>query len=49
MCTQPPELLARGTLSPSADVFAVGVLMWEIFTAEKVRASRAWLRARGLD
>jgi hypothetical protein len=25
-----------GTLSPSADVYAVGVLMWELFTAEKV-------------
>mmetsp|Transcript_14058 Transcript_14058/g.30435 ORF Transcript_14058/g.30435 Transcript_14058/m.30435 type:complete len:668 (+) Transcript_14058:557-2560(+) len=32
----PPELLAKGTLSPSADVYAVGVLMWEIYTAEKV-------------
>lgn len=33
----PPELLAKGTLSPSSDVYAVGVLMWEIFTGEKVR------------
>eukprot|EP00197_Chlamydomonas_leiostraca_P014486 CAMPEP_0202860868 /NCGR_PEP_ID=MMETSP1391-20130828/2447_1 /ASSEMBLY_ACC=CAM_ASM_000867 /TAXON_ID=1034604 /ORGANISM="Chlamydomonas leiostraca, Strain SAG 11-49" /LENGTH=476 /DNA_ID=CAMNT_0049540143 /DNA_START=206 /DNA_END=1633 /DNA_ORIENTATION=- len=32
----PPELLAKGTLSPSSDVYAVGVLMWEIFTGEKV-------------
>ncbi|GFH20211.1 protein kinase domain-containing protein [Haematococcus lacustris] len=32
----PPELLAKGTLSPSSDVYAVGVLMWELFTAEKV-------------
>ena len=32
----PPELLARGTLSAASDVYAVGVLMWEIFTGEKV-------------
>ena len=32
----PPELLCKGLLTPSADVYAVGVLMWEIYTAEKV-------------
>ncbi len=32
----PPELLAKGTLTTKADVYAIGVLMWEIFTAEKV-------------
>lgn len=32
----PPELLAKGTLSPKADIYAIGILMWEIFTAEKV-------------
>ncbi len=31
-----PSCLPAGTLSPSSDVYAVGVLMWEIFTAEKV-------------
>lgn len=32
----PPELLSKGVLTIKADVYAVGVLMWEIFTAEKV-------------
>ena len=32
----PPELLSKGTLTIKADVYAIGVLMWEIFTAEKV-------------
>lgn len=32
----PPELLAKGTLSAKADVYAIGVLLWEIYTAEKV-------------
>ncbi len=31
-----PPSHPAGTLSPSSDVYAVGVLMWEIFTAEKV-------------
>uniref|UniRef100_A0A7R9V8Z4 Protein kinase domain-containing protein n=1 Tax=Chlamydomonas euryale TaxID=1486919 RepID=A0A7R9V8Z4_9CHLO len=32
----PPELLAKGMLTAKADVYAIGVLMWEIFTSEKV-------------
>ena len=32
----PPELLSKGTLTTKADVYAIGVLMWEIYTAEKV-------------
>ncbi|KAG1663383.1 hypothetical protein FOA52_007120 [Chlamydomonas sp. UWO 241] len=32
----PPELLAKGMLTAKADVYAIGVLMWEIFTGEKV-------------
>lgn len=32
----PPELLSKGTLSSKADVYAIGVLMWEMYTAEKV-------------
>ena len=33
----PPELLLDGKLSKSADVYAYGVLLYELFTAE-----RAW-------
>lgn len=44
ICTQtfgtvthmPPELLASGIMSPSADVYALGILMWEVYTAERV-------------
>lgn len=44
ICTQtfgtvthmPPELLASGIMSPSADVYALGILMWELYTAERV-------------
>eukprot|EP00201_Polytomella_parva_P020834 CAMPEP_0175042198 /NCGR_PEP_ID=MMETSP0052_2-20121109/2407_1 /TAXON_ID=51329 ORGANISM="Polytomella parva, Strain SAG 63-3" /NCGR_SAMPLE_ID=MMETSP0052_2 /ASSEMBLY_ACC=CAM_ASM_000194 /LENGTH=656 /DNA_ID=CAMNT_0016304937 /DNA_START=101 /DNA_END=2068 /DNA_ORIENTATION=+ len=32
----PPELLSRGVLSPSADVYALGVLLWELLTADRV-------------
>lgn len=31
----PPELLLDGKLSKSADVYAYGVLLFELFTAEK--------------
>ncbi|KAF5833571.1 kinase-like domain-containing protein [Dunaliella salina] len=32
----PSELLARGHLLPSSDVYAFGIVMWEVFTGEKV-------------
>mmetsp|Transcript_4739 Transcript_4739/g.12984 ORF Transcript_4739/g.12984 Transcript_4739/m.12984 type:complete len:748 (+) Transcript_4739:19-2262(+) len=32
----PSELLARGQLLPSSDVYAFGIVMWEVFTGEKV-------------
>ncbi|KAF5828334.1 hypothetical protein DUNSADRAFT_17768 [Dunaliella salina] len=32
----PPELLSKGRLLPSSDVYAFGVLMWEVYTGEKV-------------
>ncbi|GAX80279.1 hypothetical protein CEUSTIGMA_g7717.t1 [Chlamydomonas eustigma] len=32
----PPELLSKGSLTTKADVYAIGVLMWELYTAEKV-------------
>jgi hypothetical protein len=38
----PPELLSKGTLTTKADVYAIGVLMWELYTAEKV-SQRGWL------
>jgi serine/threonine protein kinase len=31
---QAPEVLERGTLSPAADCYAFGVLLWEMLTAE---------------
>ena len=31
-----PTPLVQGTLTTKADVYAIGVLMWEIYTAEKV-------------
>ncbi len=31
---QPPELLERGVLSPAADCYAFGVLLWEMLTAQ---------------
>ena len=33
---QPPELLSEGVLSQSADVFAFGILMWEVYVADGV-------------
>lgn len=33
---QPPELLSEGVLSQSADVFAFGMLMWEVYVADGV-------------
>lgn len=32
----PPELLSKGILTASADVFAMGVLMWEAYSADRV-------------
>ena len=32
----PPELLMEGKLTKSADVYAFGVLLWEMFTGEIV-------------
>ncbi len=31
---QAPEVLARGVLSPAADCYAFGVLLWEMLTAQ---------------
>ena len=36
MTHQPPELLSEGLLSPTADVFAFGILMWEVYVADGV-------------
>ena len=33
---QPPELLEKGVLSFATDVFALGVLMWEVYMAQGV-------------
>jgi len=33
---QPPELLAQGVLTASADVYAIGILMWEVYMAQGV-------------
>lgn len=33
---QPPELLSEGQLSPAVDVFAFGILMWEVYVADGV-------------
>ena len=33
---QPPELLSQGLLSQSTDVFAFGILMWEVYVADGV-------------
>lgn len=33
----PPELLTKGKLSKAADVYAFGILVWEMVTGE-----RAW-------
>lgn len=32
---QPPELLLHGVLSRSVDVWAFGVMMWELFTGRR--------------
>ncbi|KAG2499522.1 hypothetical protein HYH03_002468 [Edaphochlamys debaryana] len=32
----PPELLSKGILSPSADVYAMGVLLWEAYSGDRV-------------
>ncbi len=31
----PPELIVEGKLTPSADVYAFGILMWEIYTSSQ--------------
>jgi hypothetical protein len=31
---QAPEVLARGVISPAADSYAFGVLLWEMLTAQ---------------
>ena len=31
----PPELLAEGRLSKAADVYAFGVLLWEMYTSKR--------------
>lgn len=36
----PPELLRLGRLSPSCDVYAFGVLIWELFTGRIAFAGR---------
>lgn len=35
---QPPELLSNSRLTPSADIYSFGILMWEL-TAGEVRPS----------
>ena len=40
---QAPEVLERGVLSPAADCYAFGVLLWEMLTAQ------ARPRCQGLD
>lgn len=32
----PPELLSKGILSPTADVYAMGVLLWEGYSGDRV-------------
>jgi hypothetical protein len=34
----PPELLSEGQMSKAADVYAVGVLLWEVRTPSSARA-----------
>ena len=31
----PPEVLAEGKVTKSADVYAFGVILWEMFTGER--------------
>jgi len=38
---QPPELLESGAVSPAADCYAFGVLLWEMWTAQARRSRRA--------
>ena len=39
----PPELLVQGVLTKAADVFAFGVILWELWTG-----SGAWAGAHAL-
>eukprot|EP00882_Tetradesmus_deserticola_P015237 GHRQ01016228.1.p4 GENE.GHRQ01016228.1~~GHRQ01016228.1.p4 ORF type:complete len:103 (+),score=53.17 GHRQ01016228.1:592-900(+) len=34
MSHMPPELLRHGRMSPAVDVYAFGVMMWELYTGE---------------
>ncbi len=38
---QPPELLEAGAVSPAADCYAFGVLLWEMWTAQARHSRRA--------
>lgn len=40
----PPELLRSGRLSPACDVYAFGVMIWELFTGDVAFSGRALLR-----
>ena len=43
----PPELLAQSQLTPKADVYSFGIVMWELLSGQ-VRLSRATLSIVGL-
>eukprot|EP00983_Pelagomonas_calceolata_P103018 1158870-Pelagomonas_calceolata.AAC.5 len=36
-CAQPPETLVEGTISRATDIYALGVLLWAMYTG-----SRPW-------
>ena len=45
----PPELLMEGKLTKSADVYAFGVLLWELYTGQAMPRPGCMLHAQALN
>ena len=45
----PPELLMEGKLTKSADVYAFGVLLWEMYTGEDIKCCKTLCLGKQLN
>ena len=45
--SRPPELLESGTLTKAADVYAFGVILWEIYSGRRAWAGSSMAQVRG--